>query len=161
MEIVERPSMPSGYGISTEPAGHVPWSWVEKELGGARSYWVCSTRDDGRPHAMPVWGLWLAGRLLFSTDPESLKARNFTARPEVVIHLESGDDVVVVEGAVAPMDRALVAAFCDAYDDKYSYRPAPDNEAHGLYQVVPEQVLAWREADFPTSATRFRRTLSP
>jgi len=41
-------------------------------------------------------------------------------------------------------------------------RPGPeaDNEAHGLYQLVPDRVLAWREADFPTSATRFRRTLS-
>ena len=161
MEIVERPTMPGGYGISAEESGQLPWAWVEKELTGARSYWVCTTRANGRPHAMPVWGLWLAGRLLFSNDPESMKARNFAERPDVVVHLESGDDVVVLEGAVAAMDRALVAAFCDAYDDKYSYRPAPDVSATGLYQLVPHQVLAWREADFPTSATRFRRTLSP
>lgn len=153
--------MPDGYGITAAEAGQVPWSWVEKEMVAARSYWVCTTRDDGRPHAMPVWGVWLAGRLLFSTDPTSMKARNFLARPDVVVHLESGDDVVVAEGEVAGMDPALVPAFCDAYEDKYDYRPAPDNASHGLYQLVPERVLAWREADFPTSATRFRRTLSP
>ena len=58
------------------------------------------------------------------------------------------------------MDVGLIEAFCDAYDAKYAHRPEPDNEAHGCYQLAPERVLAWREADFPTSATRFRRTLS-
>jgi hypothetical protein len=160
MDIVERPSMPGGYGISSADEGTVSWSWVEEQLTASRSYWVCTTRDSGRPHAMPVWGLWLAGRLLFSTDPTSFKARNFTARPDVVVHLESGDDVVVLEGQVAPLSGQLVAAFCDAYEAKYAHRPEPGNEAHGLYELLPERVLAWREADFPTSATRFRRTLS-
>ena len=149
--------MPSGYGISAEAEGYVSWSWVEEQLTAARSYWVCTTRADGRPHAMPVWGLWLDDLLLFSTDPSSLKARNFLARPDVVVHLESCDDVVVLEGRVGRMDAALVDAFCDAYEVKYSHRPEPDNEAHGLYQLRPDRVLAWREADFPTSATRFRR----
>ena len=161
MERVDRPGMPSGYGIATSADGVLPWSWVEAQLVAARSYWVCTTRTDGRPHAMPVWGLWLADRLLFSTDPSSLKARNFAARPDVVVHLESGDDVVVLEGRTERMAAAVVAAFCDAYDEKYSYRPEPDNEGHGLYQLVPDRALAWREADFTSSATRFRRTLSP
>lgn len=160
MDVVERPGMPSGYGISTDDEGHVAWTWVEEQLVAARSYWLCSTRDDGRPHAMPVWGLWLADRLLFSTDPTSLKARNFRARPDVVVHLDSGDDVVVMQGRVQRMEDGLVGDFCDAYDAKYSTRPDPDNPGHGLYQLVPDRVLAWREADFPTSATRFRRTLS-
>src|SRR5437763_10532134 len=97
MDIVERPLMPSGYGISAKAEGFVSWTWVAEQLVASRSYWVCTTRPDGRPHAMPVWGLWLADRLLFSTDPTSLKARNFTDRPDVVVHLESGDDVVVLE----------------------------------------------------------------
>jgi PPOX class probable F420-dependent enzyme len=161
MQIVERPSMPADYGIATGDEGHLPWSWVEELLVAARSYWVCTTRDDGRPHAMPVWGLWLGDRLQFSTDPTSLKGRNLTARPDIVVHLESGDDVVVIEGRVTPMQSDRVGAFCDAYDEKYAYRPQPDNPAYGLYELAPDRVLAWREADFPTSATRFRRTLSP
>jgi len=152
--------MPDGYGISATAEGTVAWSWVEAQLAAARSYWVCSTRTDGRPHAMPVWGLWLADRLLFSTDPTSLKARNFSARPDVVVHLESGDDVVVLEGRVGVLSPDLVAAFCDAYDAKYHFRPDPGNAMYGLYELAPQRVLAWRETDFPTSATRFRRTVS-
>jgi hypothetical protein len=146
--------MPGGYGIASGDEGQLEWAWVEEQCTGSRNYWVCTTRADGRPHAMPVWGLWLDGRVVFSTDPSSLKARNFLARPEVVVHLESGDDVVVIEGRVEEMDRALLPAFLDAYEAKYDYRPNAE-QTEGVYQVRPERVLAWRETDFPTSATRF------
>jgi len=160
MYVAERPVMPAGYGISDDAVGLVDWEWVEDKLVTARNYWLGTTRADGRPHVAPIWGLWLGDRFLFSTERDSLKGRNFTARPDAVVHLESGDDVVVLEGRVERMDRRLVAEFCTTYDAKYAYRPEPDGDANGLYQLVPERVLAWREADFTKSATRFRRTLS-
>jgi hypothetical protein len=156
---VERPHMPAGYGIRDGVDGTVPWSWVEQQLTGARSYWICTTRDDGRPHAMPVWAVWVADALLFSTDPSSLKGRNLAARPDIVVHLDSGDDVVVLEGRVSPMASSRLPAFVDAYDAKYGHRVDTDNVDYGLYELAPDRVLAWREADFPSSATRFRRTL--
>ena len=54
-----RPLTPADYGISSEPpdtAKH-PWTDVTKALASARNYWVSTTRADGRPHAIPVWGL--------------------------------------------------------------------------------------------------------
>ena len=153
--------MPSGYGIRADADGQVAWEWVEQQLTTRRNYWVCTTRSDGRPHAMPVWAVWVEGVLLFSTDPKSLKGRNLAARPHVSVHLESGDEVVILEGVAARMERDRLAAFADAYDAKYGYRVDTDNADFGLYQLEPERVLAWRESDFPTSATRFRRTLSP
>ena len=161
MEHVDRPSMPSGYGLRADSEGQVHWAWVEERLTGSRNYWVCTTRADGRPHAIPVWAVWVDGVLLFSTDPKSLKGRNLAARPEVVVHLESGDEVVILEGVAEQMDPARLQAFADVYDAKYGYRIDTDNADFGLYQLDPGRVLAWREADFPTSATRFRRTLSP
>ena len=147
--------MPEGYGIASGDEGTLPWSWVEEQCTAARNYWICTTRPDGRPHAIPVWGLWLADAVVFSTDPESLKARNFLARPDVVVHLESGDDVVIVEGRVQAFDRALLEAFLDAYEVKYDLRPNAE-QTEGIYMVRPQRVLAWREQDFPTSATRFQ-----
>ena len=161
MDVVERPSMPSGYGISPGAEGVVPWAWVESQLTTGRNYWVCTTRDDGRPHAMPVWAVWVDEALLFSTDPTSIKGRNMAARPQIVVHLESGDEAVILEGRAEPLEQSRHSAFVEAYDEKYGHRIDTDNAAFGLYQLEPERVLAWREADFPTSATRFRRTLSP
>jgi len=149
--------MPAGYGIRTNGEGTVAWSWVEQQLTRGRNYWVCTTRDDGRPHSMPVWGVWVDDALLFSTDPTSIKGRNIAARPDIVVHLESGDEVVVLEGRAARMSAGRLTAFVEAYAEKYGHRVDTDNADYGLYELVPEQALAWREADFPTSATRFRR----
>ena len=122
----------------------------------ARNYWVCTTRPDGRPHAMPVWGLWLAGGVAFSTDPASRKGRNLAAQPYAVVHLESGDDVVVTEGAVRALDDPeLLRRFADDYERKYAFRPEPGAEGQACYLLQPSVVLAWREVDFPTTATKW------
>ena len=146
--------MPDGYGIASGEDGTLPWSWVVEQCTAARNYWICTARDDGRPHAMPVWGLWLDDAVVFSTDPASMKARNFSARPDLVVHLESGDDVVIVEGRVEALASGLLPAFVDAYEEKYDHRPN-EEQTEGVYAVRPARVLAWREKDFPTSATRF------
>lgn len=149
----DRPRMPAAYGIAAEPDGQLEWSDVLNQLTAARNYWVCTTRPDGRPHAMPVWGLWLAEGVVFSTDPTSRKGRNLAARPAAVIHLESGDDVVVLEGEVQSYDGNMTA-FAEAYEAKYAFRPEP-GPTQGVYALRPRRVLAWREADFPRSATRW------
>ena len=84
-----------------------------------------------------------------------LHGGTLTARPDAVIHLESGDDVVVLEGVIATMDRALLPEFVKRYEKKYSFRPS-ESESAGVFALRPQRVLAWREKDFPTSATRFR-----
>jgi general stress protein 26 len=153
---VDRPEMPSGYGISAEDEGRLEWSWVEQRLVESRNYWICTTRPDGRAHAMPVWGLWLAEAVWFSTDPHSVKARNMTERPDIVVHLESGDEVVVIEGRATRVSGAdLPSDFVPTYAEKYGHQLDTSNPMFAFYRVAPSRVLAWRETDFPTSATRF------
>ena len=66
----DRPHMP-GYGIKPEPDGLQSWDRFQDRATGSRNYWVATVGDDGRPHVMPVWGLWLEGLVYFSTDPSS------------------------------------------------------------------------------------------
>jgi hypothetical protein len=147
-----------GYGLDDAPAdGSVlPWATVVEWLVGSRNYWVSSTRPDGRPHSMPVWGLWIEGTLWFSTDPASYKARNLAARPDAVVHLESGDEVCVLEGIVRRIaSDELPASFVDDYDAKYGHRLDVTEPNFGFYVLDASTALTWREADFPTSATRW------
>ena len=147
-----------GYGLGDAPAdgSALPWSTIVEWLTGARNYWVCTVRKDGRPHAMPVWGLWHRDALWFSTDPTSTKARNLEARPDVVVHLESGDEVCVLEGrAERCRDRDQLATFDELYEPKYDVRPSSMGEDAGVYVLRPTVALVWTEADFPTTATRF------
>lgn len=146
-----------GYGLAETASKALSWAQVEERLVASRNYWVASTRPDGRPHAAPVWGVWRDGALWFSTDRESVKGRNLLARPSAVVHLESGDDVVILEGEVAqaPLDDGLRAASQD-YDAKYGL-PLADEAAGDegpLFLVFrPLRAMTWLESDFVDSAT--------
>ena len=95
-------------------------------------------------------------KFFFSTDPNSRKGRNFASNPEIVVHLESGNDAVVFEGRVEEVtDLEVIGRMNEAYFAKYNYKvePAPGN---GIYSLRPHTVFAWTEKDFTKSATRWR-----
>jgi Pyridoxamine 5'-phosphate oxidase len=153
---VDRPMMPAGYGVPATADGQLPWSYVDERMTAARNYWVGTTRPDGRPHAMPMWGLWMDGRFYFATDRGSRKARNLTHDAATVVHLESGDEVVILEGhAEEVTDAARRAAFDGAYQAKYGVAMADVPGDLSIWAVTPRVALAWQERDFPGSATRW------
>ena len=59
-----RPHVP-GYGIPKTPKGMLPWSFVDERMRKSLNYWICTTCADGRPHARPVWGVWVDGAFCF------------------------------------------------------------------------------------------------
>jgi hypothetical protein len=126
-----------------QPADAEPlaWTWVDEQLGSAGTYWVVA-RGPGHPHPRPVWGVWWRGSLHLSVGSPVL-ARHLAADPVVTVHLDSGTDVVVVEGrAVGPASDVDLLA---AYDRKYDWRYDPEHYGP-LTQVEPTTVLAWRSA---------------
>ena len=153
-----RPRMPATYGVDRAAVeGMLPWSFVTERMTSSRNYWMASTRPNGRPHVAPVWGLWLDDVFYFSTDPASQKGRNLAANPEVVVHLESGDDVVILEGPVEHLPGAsLPDGFADAYFVKYGFAVDFTNPSYGAYRLRTRAVWAWQEKDFVASATRWR-----
>jgi nitroimidazol reductase NimA-like FMN-containing flavoprotein (pyridoxamine 5'-phosphate oxidase superfamily) len=160
----ERPGMPEGYGISTGEEGILPWSWAEERLEASHNYWIVTASPEGRPHAMPVWGVWSGGALFFATSRASRKGRNLAANPRLVVHLESGDEAVILEGRAEDLrDSAAYAEADAAYARKYPnpeagegfHLPAePEDDA--VFRLRPRTVQGWRERDFPQSATRWR-----
>jgi len=150
----ERPGM-QDYGITDDDSGLLTWAWVGEQMTKSRNYWVCTTTPTGDPHSAPVWGVWLDDQLIFGTNPQSRKARNFTHNPNVVIHLESGDDVVIFHGTIASVtDADLLTRMADVYEAKYQFRPKVE-PGSAYYTLVPHKALAWLEYDFPKTATRF------
>jgi hypothetical protein len=157
----DRPDSPGeDYGTPREGGTMVDWSFVLELLGEARSYWLCSVSADGRPHAAPVWGALVDDDLYLETSPQTKKARNIARNPKVSVHVEEGDHAVIVEGEAVParplpvVGRSLAAEFTRKYA---GYEPgAGDWDGGGLYRLLPEKVLAWR--DMPTAARwRFPR----
>jgi general stress protein 26 len=144
-----RPAFDPGYGISEGEEGMLDWSWVEERLEASRNYWVVTGREDGAPSAAPVWGVWAEGAVYFGTSPRSAKGQNLARDPRAVIHLESGDEVVILRGEAEIVE--VGEAILDAYEGKYDHRPPSKT----LFRLRPRRALAWREADYPSSATRF------
>ncbi len=153
---IDRPDMPVDYGLKPikSEADLISWDWVEERLTVSRNYWVCTVGVNGRPQTTPVWGLWYAGAFYFGTSLKSRKARNLAVNPNMVVNLESGDEVVILEGtAVVVSDAGLVAQLNDAYQEKYNIKALQEG---GVYCLRPQKVMAWYESDFPWTATRWR-----
>ena len=146
-----RPYIPD-YGIPETLEGTLPWSHVTERMEKSRNYWVGTVGPDTRPHAVPVWGVWVEGTLYFGGGPDTRWSRNLAANPQVTVHLESGDDVVIIEGEVERItdsNHPLVNPLDDAYEAKYQMR-------HGtpFWVLRPRVAFAW--SDFPKNATRWR-----
>ena len=146
------PHLPSHYGLKPRKQ-YLPWEHAESRLAKSRNYWICTTRPDGRPHSIPVWGSWADGALYFGTARTSRKALNLARNPALSVHLESGDDVVILEGtAVEVSDPATFRKIDKAYRAKYK---TPLHPEAVLYCVRPRVALAWTEKGFITDATRW------
>lgn len=149
--------MPKDYGILDENAGSglLPWSRASKRLAGSRNYWIHTTRPDKRPHAKPVWGLWFEERFYFGTSPKSIDGQNMATNPSIVVNLESGDDVIVLEGTAEMVaDSTLLSRLDEAYYAKYSYHLV-GAEAGPVYALRHKLAFAWLERDFVGSATKY------
>ncbi len=150
----DRPEMPDSFGVGAAGAPFEPIAWLSfaAQVAAARNYWISTTRPDGRPHAVPVWGVWLEGVFYFLTDANSLTAKNLAGNANAVVHLESGDDVAILFGAFE--QAALEAGVLKAFNAKYEMPPV--SEGFPVYRMRLSKAMAWREDGFPANATRWR-----
>ncbi len=140
------------------------WSFVESRMHAARNYWIVSAAASGRPHAVPVWGAWLDD--VFYFVGAGRKIRNLRANPQAVVHLESADEVIIIEGSfgeITGRDKAFLQRLDEDFVRKYeTYRPSENldnggnanNVPVGLFAVFPQTVIAW--SGLARDATRWR-----
>ena len=103
-----------------------PWSDIDRRLTEAPLYWIVTVRSDGRPHAVPLCGVWREGAFYFCTGDAEQKMRNLEHDPHVVVTAgplgadgwKSGKDIAVEgvaervtdEAAAGGADRGLARA---------------------------------------------------
>jgi len=112
-----------GYGIQPADAGSglLPWDWAETKLLASHDYWLGSSCPDGRPHLMPVWGIWMKEGLWFSSSAGSRKARNLLADGRCTAATDDALNPVVVEGLAELRNGADDRrSYLDAMNAKYS-----------------------------------------
>lgn len=149
-----RPTVP-GYEFPANRKGLLPWTWAVERLKKSRQYWIATTRPDGAPHLMIIWGLWLEESFWFSTGSASRKARNLAANPKCVIGTDDAAEAVILEGVAELIDtkRAEYAQFAKAYEKKYNWDVREMGQP--VYCFRPKLGFGLLEKKFEQTATRW------
>jgi nitroimidazol reductase NimA-like FMN-containing flavoprotein (pyridoxamine 5'-phosphate oxidase superfamily) len=151
-----------GDASATAPA----WERIERLLADAQLYWIITVRRDGRPHAVPLVGVWHSGAFAFCTGQEEQKQRNLDVNPSVAVTTgstgangwDSGKDVVVEGTAVRVTHAGTLQALADAwfakYGDDWKFAVRGDkfvefsdsggsSEGAWVYRVAPAKAIAF------------------
>ena len=155
-----RPHMP-GYGIAAanEGDGLLPWTWAEERLHESRNFWLATRSADGQPHLMPVWAVWHADGLWFSSSKGSRKARNLSGDPRCTLSTEDAQNPVVVAGVAELLtDVADLQTMLRAMNAKYATDyglDMLDPALNGAYRLRPTWAFGLRADNFSGTPTRW------
>lgn len=159
--VAEQPHMRE-YGVGGDDWKPLPWSWAAERLDRNRNFWVVTASRSGRPHAMPVWGVWDNDQkaFAFSCAPGSRKAANLRANPQVTVTGDSTVEAISIEGTATELSGTERAEpWINAYVAKYGPPTSPEFiRQHAMFLVTPERAFAIieTEEEFSTRATRWR-----
>ena len=151
-----------GYGIlpPDEGTGLLSWPDVEPRLARSHEYWLASTWPDGRPHVMPVWGVWDGAALWFSSSGRSRKIANLRRDPRCVATTDDALDPVILDGtADVVIEEDPIRRFLDRLNAKYDTTyPLDflDPAVNATVRMSPHTGFALLQADFVGSPTRWR-----
>ncbi len=81
----DRPHFPAGYGTPTDSNGLLPWQHVGDRVNRSKNFWIATVDGAGRPHATPVWGVWLDSTFYFDGSPETRRGRNIAQNVAVTV----------------------------------------------------------------------------
>jgi pyridoxamine 5'-phosphate oxidase-like protein len=163
---MEQTNLADIYG--TEP---IPWARALKQLeaGAAKSYWLATTRPDGRPHIAGVGAKWVDNLLYFTSGAGTRKSRNLAENRNCAVSISLPDLDLVIEGTVAQVtDAATLARLAELYASQgwpatvsegaltapYS-APSAGPPPWDLYVVTPVTAFGVATAE-PHGATRWR-----
>ncbi len=140
--------------------GTTSWEMARERLANPekpRTYWLATTRADGRPHLMPVIAFWIDDALHVVAGEGTQKARNIAADGHCVIATGSTTlpslDIVIEGRAEALTDQDVVrhiAAFLkennwplEAKEDKVygPHGPTAGPPPYTIFRIEPLKVF--------------------
>ncbi len=113
----------------------------ERRLQTESNLWLATVRPNGTPHLVPIWFVWLDGRIYLCTGADSVKVRNIQAQPYVSIALEDGSQPVVIEGR-AHLIGQVARSVVEAFRSKYDWDITTDETYTQVIEIEPEKIRA-------------------
>lgn len=152
----------------------LPWSRALEQLEAhpaspSLTYWLATTRPDGRPHVTGLGVQWLNGKLYFTSGPGTRKSGNLESNPNCTVSVSlPGIDLVIEGMAERITDRGTLTRLAeryaaqgwpasvdgDALSAPYS-APSAGPPPWQLYAITPVTAFGVATAE-PFGATRWR-----
>ena len=162
---------PTSKNLDIYGAKPIPWSRALKQLDShaAGTYWLATTRPDGRPHVAGTGALWVDGKIYIVSGAHTRKSRNLAANPSCAVSVSlPGIDLVLEGNAIRVTDRPTllrlaklyaaqgwpVSVSGDAFTAAYS-APSAGPPPWSLYVVRVTTAFGVGTKD-PSGATRWR-----
>jgi len=152
-----RPKFPEKWHVPNDPKLWITWEHANDKLARETVYWVSTASRLGRPHAAPVWGIWKQSRFYFETAPNSVKGRNLSSNQSLVVHVQDGNDTVILEGTTRrEKTTEAMNQLRKDYLRKYQYTPDWSNEQEQIvFMVEPKIIHAWKAPRMHRSLVKF------
>ena len=119
-------------------AGTTSWEMARERLANPeqpRTYWLATTRPDGRPHLMPVIAFWIDDALHVVAGEGTQKARNIAADGHCVIATGSTTlpslDIVIEGRAEALTDHDVVRHIAEFLQENSWPLEAKEDKVYG------------------------------
>jgi hypothetical protein len=150
----------------------IPWSRALALLdaGGVQAtFWLATTRPDGRPHITGTGALWVDGKVYFTSGAAARKSQNLTKNPNCAVSASlPGLDLVIEGKAVRVTDEATLVQLAERFAAQgwpatvdngaltapYS-APSAGPPPWDLYAITPVTAFGVATAE-PNGATRWR-----
>jgi hypothetical protein len=151
----------------SEATDATEWESAASVLESAELFWLTTIRADGRPHTVPLVGIWSDESFVFCTGPGEQKYLNLSQHAAVTVVTgvntwQAGLDVVVEGTASRVAGAAMLRRLADGYRAKYGSDWDfsvddevfdPDGQTAHVFRVTPSKVLAFAKS--PHGQTRF------
>lgn len=144
----------TGYQMPETKENLLSWDFVSGQMAQSRHYWISTVFPDGRPHVVPVWGIWHENRLLFEGSIQTGWGQNILKNPHIAVHLPDPVKVVIIEGtAHIIQDGELDQNTWNILDTTFQSKYQVDHGSPYIY-VQPKRVLAW-DGEILSTMTRW------
>lgn len=131
------------YQMPEDSTNLLSWDFVSVHMTSSQHYWLTTVSADGRPHAVPVWGIWYKNRVHFEGRMEAAWARHLVRDPRITVHLPNGEQVVIIEGTAHiihddDIDNDEWNRIDTTFQSKYQV-----DKGSPYWYVEPQKVVAW------------------
>jgi PPOX class probable F420-dependent enzyme len=114
---------------------------IERRLQTEQNLWLATVRPNGAPHLVPIWFVWVAGKIYLCSGADSVKVRNLKQDPRVSLALEDGTHPLVIEGLARLIGQAEAAIIAE-FQHKYDWDITSDETYTQVIEIEPKRMRA-------------------